>query len=331
MDSRSFDNWTRARAVTANRRKLLGWSLTAGVAGALSRVLPASAQFDGASGSCTYDIELTSSITAGATATGSLEFELADGGAIDAGSLTLQGQAAVPVVGQATGPAVDLLASLADGTVLSLTGIGSGPIAECPDALNGYLANAGTGQLGTWTASSTGSSSPTPTPTPQSGSSSTQPSGGGQSSNCPPTDCGSAFVLDQQSCQCVCAGGTVPCGANCCPSGSNCSDPIQGICGCPGGTTQCGTSCVPDCSGDEFLNLDTCQCEGNQEPACVDLGGGCANSGQCCSGWCNGGTCDSCSMRVCSDQCVDTLTDNNNCGNCNSPCIGTTCQNGSCQ
>jgi hypothetical protein len=36
-------------------------------------------------------------------------------------------------------------------------------------------------------------------------------------------------------------------------------------------------------------------------------------------------------MRVCNDMCVDTTTDNNNCGNCNNMCIGTTCQNGSCQ
>ncbi len=64
---------------------------------------------------------------------------------------------------------------------------------------------------------------------------------------------------------------------------------------------------------------------------CVDLGGSCGFSAQCCSGWCNAGTCDSCGMVVCNDQCVDTGSDNNNCGNCNNLCIGTTCQNGSCQ
>jgi hypothetical protein len=36
-------------------------------------------------------------------------------------------------------------------------------------------------------------------------------------------------------------------------------------------------------------------------------------------------------MVVCNDQCVDTSSDNNNCGNCNNMCIGTSCQNGSCQ
>jgi len=333
MDDNSFDTWTRSHAAASNRRTLLGWSLTAGVASLLSRVLPTSAQFGGDGGSCTYSVTLTSSITAGATATGSLEFEIADGGAIDTGSLTLAGQSAASIVGQATGPAIDVLASLADGTILSLTGVAGSAVSDCASPIFGSLANLGTGQIGTWQAEpGVSSQSLTPTPTPvgqsQSGSSGSGSSGG---SGCPPTPCGDAFVLDPQTCQCVCAGGTVPCGQNCCPSGSSCSDPNQGICGCPGGTTQCGTSCVPDCSGDEFLNLDTCQCEGNQEPACVDLGGACANGGQCCSGWCNGGTCDSCGMRVCNDMCVDTTTDNNNCGNCNNMCIGTTCQNGSCQ
>jgi hypothetical protein len=331
MDSRSFDNWTRSRAASTNRRTFLGLSLSAALAGALARVLPASAQFDGSSGRCTYELELTSTVTAGATVTGTLVIDIGDGGSIETGSLTLQGQAAASVVGQASGPAVDLLASLSDGSLLSLTGIGSGPIGECPATIGGYLSNAGTGQLGTWVATSDGSSTKTPTPTPQPGSTSGQSGGGGQTTTCPPTECGDAFVLDQQSCQCVCAGETVPCGSNCCPSGSSCSDANQGICGCPGGTTQCGTACVPDCSGDEFLNLDTCECEGNQEPVCIDLGGGCGNSGQCCSGWCNAGVCDSCGMRVCNDMCVDTTTDNNNCGNCNNMCIGTTCQNGSCQ
>jgi hypothetical protein len=95
---------------------------------------------------------------------------------------------------------------------------------------------------------------------------------------------------------------------------------------------QCGIDCVPECFDDEFLNLDTCQCETNQEPACVDLGGGCANGGQCCSGWCNGGTCDSCGMRVCNDLCVDASSDNNNCGICNKICVAPqTCIGGVCQ
>ena len=338
MDSKSFDTWTRARAAATNRRKLLRWSLTGGVASVLSRVLPASAQFGGG-GSCTYAVTLTSSVTAGATATGSLVIEIGDGGAIDSGSLTLTGQSAASVVGQATGPAIDILASLADGTTLSLTGVSGSAVSDCSSPISGSLANFGTGQVGTWQAQPGESNqSPTPTSTPggqsQSGSSSqgSSSSGGSGSSGCPPTDCGGAFVLDQQSCQCVCAGGTVPCGQNCCPGGSSCSDPNQGICGCPGGTTQCGTSCVPDCSGDEFLNLDTCECEGNQEPVCVDLGGGCGNGGQCCSGWCNAGTCDSCGMRVCNDMCVDSSSDNNNCGNCNKICIAPqTCLGGVCQ
>lgn len=336
MDGNAFDNWTRTRATAANRRKVLGWSLTAGLGAALARVLPAGAQFGDAE-TCTYEIELNSSVTAGAVATGILTFDVGADGAIETGSLTLEGQAAAPVVGQATGLAVDLLASLADGSLLSLTGVAGGPIGDCPKEIDGFLANAGTAQLGTWRATTDGSSGASTSGSQsgqsqsgqsQSGSSS---SGSGSQSTCPPRNCGDAFVLDQQSCECVCASGTVPCGPNCCPSGSSCTDSGAGICGCPGGTVQCGTSCVNECSGDDVLDLDTCQCVSNQEPACTDLGGACANGGQCCSGWCNAGTCDSCGLRVCNDLCVDTSSDNNNCGNCNNMCIGTTCQNGSCQ
>lgn len=337
MDGRSFDSWTRSHAAATNRRTLLGWSLTAGVASVVARIRPTSAQFGG-EGSCTYSIALTSSVTAGATVTGSLVIDIGSDGAIDTGSLTLTGQPAASVVGQATGPAIDLLVALADGSTLSLTGIADAPISSCSSPIFGSLANFGTDQVGTWQAlPGDGNQVPTPTPTPvgqSQDSSSTQAPGGPSNpggSGCPPTECGS-LVLDQQTCQCVCGAGTIPCGANCCPSGSGCSDPNQGICGCPGGTTQCGTSCVPDCFGDEFLNFDTCQCEANQEPACIENNQGCSVHGQCCSGYCANGTCFTCFGRVCGDfGCIDPSIDSQNCGNCGNVCIGTTCQNGVCQ
>jgi hypothetical protein len=324
-DSR-FDAWTRLRARSTGRRGFLGWSLAGGIAAGLSRVSPINAQFGG-NGPCSFSITLTSTITAGAVVSGTLEFAIGADGAIDPGSLALEGQATSPVVGQASGPAVALLASLGDGTSLFLSGMAASDQITCANALQGHLSNADSGQLGTWIALPSGSNPmPTPTPVPQSNQS--QSTG----TTCPPTNCGDAFVLDQQSCQCVCRSSTVPCGQNCCPAGSACLDASSGVCGCPAGTVQCGTSCVPDCSGDEFLDFNSCTCVANAEPACIDLGGQCANSGQCCSGFCSAGTCASCAFRVCNDVCVDTSADNNNCGNCNNICIAPKfCASGACQ
>ncbi len=344
MDSKSFDSWTRSRAATTNRRKMVGWSLAAGVAAAMSKVLPASAQFGGSGdGTCTYDVTLTSSLTAGANVTGTLEIAIGQNGAIDSGSLTLQGQPAASVVGQATGSAIDLLASLSDGSTVSLTGVGPSAIADCAGTILGLLANAGTGQVGTWQAvagSSSGTSSGSAAPPISSGQSgsgsgsgsgtgggsgsgSGSGSGNGSGSGQQPTclEDRSPCDDDSQCCSTFCTDGECrSCGGiNC---GGKCIDPSLDPENCGG----CGIVCNGDCNGGTCDNGG-----GGGGGTCTDLGGGCDFSAQCCDGWCNGGTCDSCGLRVCNDMCVDTTTDNNNCGNCNNQCIGTTCQNGSCQ
>jgi hypothetical protein len=172
MESRAFDTWIRDRAARTNRRRLLGLGLTASVATLLGHERIATAQFGG-SGTCTYSIQLSSTVTPGAAATGTLTIEVDEDGAIESGSLELQGQAAAGVVGQATGHAIDLLASLGDGTTLSLTGLGPGPVQECAGPLQGMLANPSTGQLGVWIAESEGFT------IPEGGNSSSSSSSGG--------------------------------------------------------------------------------------------------------------------------------------------------------
>ena len=88
MNSRSFDNWTRTHATTANRRSLLGWSLTAGLATALSRLQPTAAQF-GNGGSCTLAVTLTSSLPGGGSTSGTLVLDIGDGGAIITGDAAM--------------------------------------------------------------------------------------------------------------------------------------------------------------------------------------------------------------------------------------------------
>lgn len=360
MDGKAFDSWTRTRATAANRRTVLGWSLTAGLAAALTRFQPANAQFgggDGGNGSCTYKVSLTSSLESGTLVSGSLAIDIGDDGAIDTGSLTLTGQAKASVVGQVTGPAIDLLASLADGTTLSLTGVAGSDISACNASIVGSLANPDTGQIGTWqatsgsgTSSGSGSGSGTTPPPPssgQSGSGSGTGTGAGSGSG---NGSGSGGGSGD-------GGGSGGGGGSCLELQSQCnasSECCSGWCtdnecrSC--GDTICGEDCIvlsdnlAHCGACfNACNVDTESCVNGTctggdggggdggGGGCVDLGGGCGFSGQCCSGWCNNGTCDSCGMVVCNDQCVDTTSDNNNCGNCNNMCIGTNCQNGSCQ
>jgi len=340
MDDNRFDRWTRTRATSANRRSLLGWSLIAGVAAAASRLQPAAAQF-GNGGACNYSVTLVSSLTAGATATGTITFEVGQDGAIDTGSLTLTGQAAASVTGQATGSSIDLLVSLADGTLLSLTGVASAPISACGGPIVGFLANPGTGQLGTWEATASGAGQ-----TPSNGGGSGQTSGA-PAAQTPPQNQGQGNPPppgQDQSGTCLALHSQCNASAECCSGW--CTDNECRSCG----DTICGEDCIvlsdnlAHC-GQCFnaCNTDTQSCvdgvctgdgDGGGEDGgggCTDLGGGCGFSAQCCSGWCNVGTCDSCGMVVCNDMCVDTSSDDNNCGNCNNMCIGTTCQNGSCQ
>jgi len=350
MDGNAFDSWTRTRATAANRRTVIGWSLTAGLAAALSRLQPANAQFGGGggSGSCTYNVTLTSSLDSSTSVSGTLVVDIGDGGAIDSGSLTLTGQPRASVVGQANGPAIDLLASLSDGTTLSLTGVGGSDIGSCKATILGSLANPDTGQIGTWqTASGSGTGSgsgngsgsgsgngsgpgtgsgPAPTPTPASGQPGDGGGGGGGAclelhSQCNASaECCSGWCTDNE---CRSCGDTI-CGEDCIVLSDNLAH-----CGACFNACNVDTqSCINGvCTGGDGGGGD----DGGGGGGCVDIGGACGFGGQCCSGFCNGGACGSCGMVVCNEMCVDTSSDNNNCGNCNNVCIGTNCQNGSCQ
>lgn len=239
MDATRFDTWTRARAAATNRRAILGWSLAAGTA-AIGLIRPTLAQ---AGGTCTYTVTLVSSTTAGATISGTLAIDIGTDGAIDTGSLTLQGQAAASVVGQVQGPAIELLAALADGSLLSLVGVSKADVSTCSDQVFGSLANADTHQLGTWLAtpgsSASGSVPAQPQPPPSAPTSTPTPASEPASSSCDPP--------------------RMICGTNCCPAGADCLD--TGACECPSGTEECGIACFPSCAdGVSTLDPGTCLC-----------------------------------------------------------------------
>jgi hypothetical protein len=329
MNAERFDTWSRARVQGITRRRLLR-TVSAGSAGvALSRLTGASAQFGGAT-TCQYTMQMTTSHgpSTGTTYSGTLSLDIDDDGAIETGTFTPALATSQPVVGQANGHGLDLLISLPDGGVLSLTGSGTQPIDTCDAAIQGYFGGPAATDLGTWEAE--------PGESGASGSGSQGAQLGGQPSQpvCPPAECGLAFVQDPVTCQCVCAPGLPPCGGNCCPAGSSCS---EGICMCPGDAIQCGTSCVGPCGANQFVDYDTCLCTDEEVPACTQSGGACQQGFQCCTGYCQNGICASCNIsiwaQVCDEQCVDLHTNPYYCGSCLNNCLmqqKQACQNGVC-
>lgn len=353
MDGKSFDSWTRTRATGTNRRALIGWSLTAGVAGALARVLPASAQFGGGgNGTCTYNISLASSLESGATVTGTLTIDIGNGGAIDTGSLALTGQSPASVVGQASGPVIDVLAALSDGTTLSLTGVGNGPISSCSAAIQGSLANPDTGQIGTWqtqsgsgsiappasggqTSSGSGSTGSGSSGSSGAGAGNGSGSGGGNGSGDGNGGGGGGACLELHS-QCNAS-------AECCSGW--CTDNECRSCG----NTICGEDCIvlSDNLAHCGMCFNPCNAETEScidgmcselESLCLAFGGLCNANSECCSGFCNAGVCfevDRCPGAMpatCPNisGCVDLASDIGNCGLCNNPCYTGFCRGGIC-
>jgi hypothetical protein len=330
MNGQRFDAWSRTRVLRLSRRSLGVGVLSA----ALSRLLPASAgaQFGP---TCRFTVQLTSSVTPGATATAAMEIVIQENGAIDSGSFDLgQGQPAL-VVGQTTGRSIDLIVALTDGTMLSLTGQGDTDVSDCNSTLRGHLSNPASAELGTWVAEpgeGTGSEASGQS-TQESQTTSGSASSSQSQSSCTATDCSGMLVFDPQMCQCVCPPSTTPCGQlNCCDPETSCLDPGDGLCSCPAGTQLCLNLCVPECGEGETLNLTTCGCDVEQKQVCTELFFFCDDHFECCSGYCAHGVCETCPGRVCGDAgCVDSMTDNNHCGNCNVICVNTTCTGGVCQ
>jgi len=141
---------------------------------------------------------------------------------------------------------------------------------------------------------------------------------------CPPgeTDCDGACV-DTGSDTNNCGG----CGVAC-PAGAKCSG---GSCGCGVGAnvTDCDGVCVNTATDPK--NCGACGCECLPGSACIN--GDCTPTCNLPLTLCCIGPTPPACHNGCQSACVDTLTDNNNCGGCGQACDtgnGSTCQNGSC-
>lgn len=329
MDSKRFDNWTRNRAIRLSRRDALRLAGAGGVAAAL----PAMAPNTLAQGSCSLTIhaETDGGPSTSTVYDGTLQFTLGGNGAFTQASFTPSGGSALQASGIAEGRAIDFLVSLSGNQTIAFSGTGEQPFSSCQGAAAGVFTGPQPGDIGAWettgiasgsSASQSGSGQTTGGSGTASGSSSGSGSGsssGGSSSG------GGGSTLN-------CPAPQTACGPNCCPGGASCTDANQGLCACPNGTIQCGRNCVPTCPDGQTLDLDSCTCF-SDEPACIEVGSGCANHGQCCTGYCAGGTCQSCGGKVCGDfGCIDPSRDTQNCGNCGVVCAAPNniCQNGVC-
>lgn len=298
MDGKRFDNWTRNHARRLSRRDALRLAGAGGASAALAtRSLETLAQT-----TCTMQMhgETAGGPSAPASYTGVLQFVVGADGALSQASFTPGGGSAAPATGAFVGRAFDLSIDLDANRTLTLSGTAAGKGPTCPSDLAGLLSGPQPGDLGAFQA--TGGSSPSAPATSGSGSTSGSSGSTGQSSlSCPPPQ--------------------TTCGPNCCPGGATCTNTTQGLCACPSGTEQCGVNCVPSCTDGQTLDLDSCTCPG-PEAACIQNQQTCQNHGQCCSGYCGGGTCFDCAGKVCGDfGCVDPSKDSQNCGNCGNVCV----------
>jgi hypothetical protein len=324
MDPQQFDALSRTFAHASSRRRAIARvgaaGLLAGLAGALGR--GRTEALSAAQGE-TCRLAIVATVRLGPDATermqtdvpgelrGELSFTLGPDGTIDAGRLLLDGGTEAPVVGQATGHALNLRADLQaiqEGLALVLVGTAQEPLSRCSGVVDGLLTGPLPGDLGDWHATATagGTTPPTPTPTPASAAPSAQ--------QCLPglTRCGSACVdlqTDVRNCS-VCQ--------LACSAGAAC---IRGSCVCPPDrSTSCNGVCV-----DLASDLNNC--------------GGCSNV--CESGLvavdCRGGECVRADCAVgleyCGavDLCRDLSSDPGHCGACGNACPSGICSGGVCQ
>jgi hypothetical protein len=143
----------------------------------------------------------------------------------------------------------------------------------------------------------------------------------------PDTDAGTS---DGGSCSAMCGGKCVDtktddenCGkcGNKCSTGASC---VQGTCQCKSSSTMCGAECVD--TKTDVANCGACGTRCGGGDAGVPMGGG-------TWGCVNGSCAVVCPMgkTECSGACVDTKTDNGNCGTCGKTCaVSETCTDGLC-
>ena len=339
MDPRAFDDLSRTLAQSASRRQAVARFGTAGMLAGLVAALGrgrigalAAAQGE------TCRLAIVATVRVGPDAEtlmqtdvpgelrGEISFALDPDGAIAEGRFLLDGGPELPVVGQATGRALNLRADFAaiqEGLALVLVGTAQEPLSRCTGPLDGLLTGPLPGDLGDWHATAvTGTGSGT-----SAADANRVPTVAAPVATATPTP-----VPPRQE---SCLPGLTRCGGACVDVLSdvrNC-----GVCqlACSAGAACIGGSCI--CPPDRATS-----CNG----VCVDLGSDRNNCGRCASvcesglvaAECRGGACVRADCAVgleyCGavDLCRDLSSDPAHCGACARACMpGEFCSGGVCQ
>lgn len=359
MDSNRFDALSRSLADRSSRRGALRRLGGGGIGAALlgmtgMRAAAQDDQNDDEDTTCRLVLVATFAVGPNKDKVyeGDLEMVIGDDGAIDEGTLTTKDGDEYELVGQATGRAINLRITIDDGQYLSLTGTSQQRVTRCRGGIDGTFGGPLTGDLGTWYAAQRKRDGGKATATSPAGNGNGTGNGTGGSNptaepgepTVTPTpcdadiDCGSTFVLDPETCECVCPTPYKKCGdSSCCFGGSVCYD--DGGCGCPDGYEPCQEVCTESCPSGQYLNPDSCQC--SAETSCGS--GETLCNGQCvsidcaynqlfddsscmCVARCSSG------MDYCNDVCIDVINDEMNCGFCANACpAGMPCIAGTCE
>ena len=320
MDANRFDTIAKGVAGTATRRTALGTIVASGLLTALGlRDAPLAAQdqpkqpkqpdqADQPQKTCVLDF--TATVRQGPSANsnarqikGELTFTLTGKGSLDKASLRLASGASVPVLGQATGPSLQLRVQLGANQTLVAIGVGERDIADCQGAIDGVATGPATGDLGDWHATvlrSTGAvSGQAPGGAGQGGQGKQGGQGGGRRS----------------------AGGQGSQGGQTGGGGRNNSGPTG-----PSGptTSETGQTAGPTAAASPSPTVPLCaESETDCSGACVDLASDAGNCGVCghacttdescvgsvCQLTSSSATCTVQGLTDCNGACVDTATD----------------------
>lgn len=352
MDANQFDSIAKGVAGTSTRRSALGTALAGGLLTALGlKAAPLAAQdeqkqqkqpkddqSDQPQVTCVLDF--TATVRQGPTANGNagqvkgeLTFSLTGKGSLDNASLRLASGTSVPVVGQATGPSLQLRMQLGTSQTLIAIGVGERDIADCQGAVDGIATGPATGDLGDWHATvlrATGAAGGGKDRDQNAGAGEAGAAGGAGGKQKQPKQPKQGGQGGQGSSggQTGGHGGGRDDGATS-PSGPS---------GPSGPTSETGqtaaTPTVPLCAEHESECNGACVDTSSDAANCGLCGHACATGEECVGSVCQLGQSASCTVQGltdCNGTCVDLTTDANNCGACGTVCAsGEECIDSAC-
>jgi len=162
MDADRFDSLAKRLGAPATRRATLGLAAAGGLLSALGLGRAAPGMRAAQRGSCvvafvanvrqgtSVDRILTQNEVRPGELRGELSFALSATGNLENGALQLSDGTSLPVVGQATGHALQVRIELGQRVALVAVGVGEREIAECRGAIDGVASGPEVGDLGDW-------------------------------------------------------------------------------------------------------------------------------------------------------------------------------------